>query len=79
MKYEYIVAVEQQGRVTFVNDKWVVELQGSEPSQDDVMRCPYYPDFLNSKGAEGWELVSVVLVPSGDQFFSKMFLRREIV
>ena len=57
-KYEYIIAFEQQGKVTFVNNQWVVQLQGSEPTQEDIQRCPDPHDFLNTKGAEGWELVS---------------------
>ena len=79
MKYEYIVAFEQQGKITDVNGEWVNPLQGREPSQDDLQRCPDPHDFLNAKGAEGWDLVSVVLIPHGDQLTSKMYLRREVV
>ena len=78
MKYEYIVAFEQQGKITFVNGEWVNPLQGREPSQDDVQRCPDPHDFLNAKGAEEWDLVSVLLY-TGDQQLKHYYLRREIV
>ena len=77
-KYEYIIAFEQQGKVTFVNNQWVVQLQGSEPTQEDIQRCPDPHDFLNTEGAVGWELVSVFLVPCSDQTATKMYLRRHV-
>ena len=77
-KYEYIIAFEQQGKITFVNNQWVLQLQGSEPTQEDIQKCPDPHDFLNTKGAEGWELVSVFLMPISDQTATKMYLRRQV-
>ena len=79
MTYEYIVAMEQHGRIAFVNEEWINPLQGREPSAEDLQSCPEPHVFLNAKGAEGWDLVSVVQKTNeaGDQF-THIYLRRQI-
>ena len=71
--------MEQYGRISFVNEEWVNSLQGRETSTDDLQSCPAPHDSLNAKGAERWDLVSVVpkTNQAGDQF-THIDLRREI-
>ena len=79
MTNEYIVASDQQGKVAFANGEWIRPLQGQQPSADDLQSCPEPHDFLNAKGAEGWDLVSVVAKTTDDgQHNIQIFLRREI-
>ena len=79
MTNEYIVASDQQGKVAFANSEWISPLQGQQPSVDDLQSCPEPHDFLNAKGAEKWDLVSVVVKTIDDgQHNIQIFLRREI-
>ncbi len=66
MTNEYIVASDQQGKVAFANGEWISPFQGQQPSADDLQSCPEPHDFLNAKGAEGWDLVSVVVKTTAD-------------
>jgi len=79
MPYEFIIAVEQCGKNSFVNEEWINPLQGREPSADDLQSFHEPHDFLNAKGAEGWDLISVVpkTNQAGDQF-THIDLRKEI-
>ena len=77
MKYEYIVAMEQQGYVTTVNNEWINPMQGRTPTPDDLEDCPQPWEFLNRKGTEGWELVTVILEAFSEQTVKKFYLRKE--
>ena len=79
MPYEFIVAMEQSGRITFVNEEWINPLQGHEHSTDDLQSCPVPHDSLNAKGVKRWDLVSVVpKTNQADDQFTHIDLRREI-
>jgi hypothetical protein len=58
MRFEYLVCLAQQGRVTWVNEKWI---GGRSPDEGEaaIHSCPRISEFLNQKGSEGWELTTV--------------------
>lgn len=80
--YEYLVCVEQENRVTWVNGAWAGAKKGEVPGHEEFQACPHTWEFLNEKGADGWELVSVVPVTRtvDDAVYEseKLYLRRLI-
>jgi hypothetical protein len=79
-RYEYEVWMVQEDRVTFVNGRWRGPGNPARMLGEDVARalqnCPLIWDLLNEKGAEGWELIDVVNVQSGDAIGTKAYLKR---
>jgi len=53
----------KEGRI--VKDKWEYKVV------TQVMDKTYNEQMLNEMGSQGWELVSVVVPPSGPHFFFK--------
>lgn len=48
-------------RVTFVNGVWQGhDIPEGERRPEDVQACPLVWDYLNSAGADGWQLVTVL-------------------
>lgn len=58
-RYEYLVCMVQQDRVTFVNNSW---MGGEAPADavESLERCPRAAEYLQTAGNEGWELVTAV-------------------
>ena len=79
-RYEHLVCQAQFDRVTFVNNDWTGEGDSERPDIGDLDTCPYVWDFLDEKGEEGWELVSVISKTStddeGDYPYLQLFLKR---
>ena len=61
-KFEYLVCLRQDSRVTWVNGVWTGAKEGEIPEPKDFDSCPHTWEFLNEKGAEGWELVSAIAI-----------------
>jgi hypothetical protein len=62
VRYEYLVCLVQQGRVTWVNGKWAGTVPLSESGTDSgaaLESCLNTWDFLNERGSDEWELVAV--------------------
>jgi hypothetical protein len=80
VKYEYRVCFVQGTRVTFVNGVW----QGGKPMeladpQGSMDSCPEKWIYLESAGAEGWELVAVVeLTHVKEDSALELYLKRRI-
>ena len=82
MNFEYLVCMVQNSRVTFVNGEW----QGTVRAESNDMRaalesCPQVWDYLNTAGADGWELAGAVNVSithdqSASQLSSNLYLKR---
>jgi hypothetical protein len=81
-RYEYLVCVEQENRVTWVNGVWAGTKQGEIPKPQEFQTCPHTWEFLRKKGEEGWELVSVAAITRtvDDEVHEseKLYLRRPI-
>jgi hypothetical protein len=59
MRYQYLVCMVQQGRVTWVNGQWIGTKKPRDSSDDEALSsCPHPWEFLDAKGGEGWELVA---------------------
>ena len=82
VRYEYLVCVEQETRVTWVNGVWAGTKKGEIPAPQEFQTCPHTWEFLNEKGEEGWELVSVAPVTrTVDDIVhesEKLYLRRPV-
>ena len=60
MRFEYLVCMAQEGRVTWVNGQWIGTKQPADYSEKEALAsCPRLWEFLEQKGTEGWELVAV--------------------
>jgi hypothetical protein len=81
VRVEYLVCLVQENRVTFENG----HCQGE--GRLDIARgntslesCPLVWDFLQSVGAEGWELVAVVdsayEAKEDSMHFQQLYLKR---
>ena len=59
--FEYRVCQTEEGRVTFVDEKWsgAQELNADDPT-NCLDSCLPVSEFLRKAGAEGWELVTAV-------------------
>lgn len=60
MQFDYQVCLVQKRFVTFVNEEW----QGTSPLDqqqpgESLESCPKVWKYLQTAGAEGWELVGV--------------------
>ena len=65
MGFEYLVCQTQWGHVTFVNNEWQGTIHYETADQDAAYKsCPIIWEYLNRAGAEGWELVTAVVVTS---------------
>jgi len=73
VKYRYLVAVTQQGRISHVNGAWIGAVEPTEPNAIDT--CPELYDYLDQMGDQGWRLVTST--PLGNQGqVSNLFLER---
>ena len=80
-KINYLVCNVQDAKVTWVNGEWVGKVSFSSASPEEaLMSCPDVWDFLNEKGAGGWDLTtvdsSVLRSGDGETRFSTLYLKR---
>jgi hypothetical protein len=69
---EYLVVVVQQGRCTWENGQWLGKVRPSAGDPDMVLTsCPELHVYLNGRGVEGWDLVSVATSPQYDRLYLK--------
>lgn len=83
MTFEYRIAVLQQGKVTYVNGEWAGRMPLKEAISNSAKgfeSCDDENTWLQRAGAEGWELVSVtvvpVQVPGSQETLTRMYLKR---
>jgi hypothetical protein len=64
-QFDYQVCYGVADRVTFANGTWLgANIPEAQRRQEDVETCPFVWDFLESAGAHGWELVTVLESPA---------------
>ena len=60
-QFDYQVCYGTADRVTFANGNWLgQDIPESERKPADIQSCPLMWDYLNTAGAHGWELVTVL-------------------
>jgi SH3-like domain-containing protein len=75
-QFEYRVAVVQQNRVTFINNKWAGRVEPTVAGALDS--CEEQSAWLNQEGLEGWKLVSAMAMTASGQNLTHLYLRREL-
>ncbi len=77
--FEYLVCTAQHGHVMTEGDAWLGTLaQDSDHSRRRLVEsCPSKQDYLNERGAEGWELVAVEATTMANaEVLSRLYLKR---
>lgn len=76
--WSYTVASVQDSRVTWINGEWNGQVAVSSGADDQAKMdsCPLVWQWLQTVGAQGWELVSVVQKPAQASMFQTLYLRR---
>ncbi|MFP2925747.1 hypothetical protein ACLESO_11115 [Pyxidicoccus sp. 3LG] len=78
-QFEYLVAQVQEGRVTFVNGKWVGKVPMEEVVRKgghDASSCELIWDWLQDQGRQGWELVSVTTEAVPGTILTQVYMKR---
>jgi hypothetical protein len=74
---EYRVCQVQESRVTYVNGDWQGTIAPAQNVREALSSCLLEWEFLNTAGADGWELVSATGSVGGDTNARVLYLRRE--
>lgn len=79
--FAYIVVAIQEGRATWANGAFLGSLPTTDPGA--LESCPDVDVYLNSMGAEGWELCTVTSTPPvgnmQSAWLTKAYLKRTTV
>ena len=78
-KLEFRVCQVQEAKVTYVNGKWQGKMALSpDHVAEAIAGCPEEWDYLQSAGADGWDLAGVAGGVGGDLSVRMLYLRREL-
>jgi len=79
-QYEYLLCQSQEGKITFVNNKYIGTFLGDQVVNEDRERmfdsCPAITVFLQDLGQQGWELVSAYCVVGEYGMFERLYFKR---
>jgi len=78
-QFDYQVCYGVGDRVTFANGNWLgPDIPEAERKPQDIQSCPLMWEYLNTAGAHGWELVTILETPAPrGQLVRTYFLKRE--
>ncbi len=67
-QFKYQVCQVQAGHVTYVNAHWQGNQALAGVSLEELINtCPVLWEYLNAVGRDGWNLVSVAILPAASQ------------